>query len=86
MQCFLDMLNNFPTPLLVHGGSGDLPIHSNGTFKWKMPFENYFSWRGPLKIYFSWRRVPELFFFFPISSGPTPRSLMVVPLAGLTNP
>ncbi len=32
LQCFLDVLNNFPTPLLMHGGRADLPIHSSETF------------------------------------------------------
>ncbi len=47
-------------------------------FSWKEPLKIYFSWRVPLKIYF----FPEKGlrnFFFSIFSGPTSRSLMVVP-------
>ncbi len=58
-------------------------------FSWRVPLKIYFFLESASqnlffpgeclsKFIFSWRRASEIF-FFSISSGPTPRSLLVVP-------
>ena len=55
-------------PLMIWGGQRKKLIENGFIFSAEMPFENYFSWRRASEI-----------FFFSISSGPSPTSLMVVP-------